>query len=259
MYVERFGSEEGPPLIFLHGAMVAGWMWREQADALTDHCCFLPDLPGWGRSAEHGWRSLADTAEQIAALIAGECDGGRAHVVGLSLGGLVGLHLAAQTPERVRSLMVSGVPMGRVRGPLQWLNRAFAGLYARPWGAGVVATAFGLPDDESRAAFLATAAQTPRATLAAVQSEIAGGALPRDPGAITPRSLLVVGERDLSLSRDAVPWLVDRMPNALGFEVPGVGHQWNAEDGQGFTALVRAWIDGTALPDTLRPLGAAVP
>ena len=196
MYVERFGFEEGPPVIFRHGAMVAGWMLREQADALTDHCCFLPDLPGWGRSAEHGWRSLADTAEQIAELIAGECDGGRAHVVGLSLGGLVGLHLAAQTP---------------------------------------------------------------RATLATVQSEIAGGALPRDPGAITPRSLLVVGERDLALSRDAVPWLVGRMPNALGLEVPGVGHQWNAEDGQGFTALVRAWIDGTALPDTLRPLGSAVP
>ena len=200
----------------------------------------------------------ADTAEQIAALIADECDGGRAHVVGLSLGGLVGLQLAAQTPERVRSLMVSGVPMGRVPRPLQWFNRAFAWLYARPWNAGAVATAFGLPDNESRAAFLATATQTPRATLAIVLSEIVGGALPRDPGAITSRSLFLVGERHLALSRNAVSWLVDQMPNALGFKVPGVGHQWHIEEGEGFTALVRAWIDCIALPDTLRPLGAAV-
>lgn len=246
-------------MVFLHGAMVAGWMWREQADALAEHRCLAPNLPGWGRSAELPWRSLSETADRIAALIADECEGGRAHVVGLSLGGLVGLHLGARSPNRVRSLLVSGVPRGRVPGPLQWLNRAFAGLYARPWGAGAVATAFGLPDDESRAAFLATAAQTPRATLAAVQSEIAEGALPRDPVAITPRSLLVVGSRDLALSRDAVPWLVERMPNALGFEVPAVGHQWNAEDGPGFTALVRAWIGDAPLPAHLRPLGAPVP
>lgn len=246
-------------MVFLHGAMVAGWMWREQADALTGYRCLLPDLPGWGRSADLGWRSLAETADRVAALIADECEGRRAHVVGLSLGGLVGLHLAARTPNRVRSLLVSGVPMGRVPRPLQWLNRAFASLYARPWGAGVVATAFGLPDDESRAAFLATAAQTPRATLTAVQSGIAGGALPSDPGAIAIRSLLVVGERDLALARNAVPWLAARMPNAVGFEVPDVGHQWNAEDGPGFTALVRSWIDEAPLPAHLRPLGAPVP
>ena len=59
---------------------------------------------------------------------------GRAHVVGFSLGGLVGLHLAVRHPDAVRTLLASGVPLGSLSTPLRLANRLLAWLYVKPWG-----------------------------------------------------------------------------------------------------------------------------
>jgi pimeloyl-ACP methyl ester carboxylesterase len=62
MYLEEHGPVDGAPIVFLHGSMVAGWMWLGQVDGLPDHRCLLPDLPGIGRSADEPWVSFADAA-----------------------------------------------------------------------------------------------------------------------------------------------------------------------------------------------------
>lgn len=141
MHVTRTGPapEDGAVIVFLHGAMVAGWMWTQQAADLSDYRCVVPDLPGFGASVTEEWLSLSATADQVAALIRDEYHGGSAHVVGLSLGGLVGLHTVAKHPDAVRSLLASGVPSGSLSPPLLIANRLLLWLYCRPWGAAVVA------------------------------------------------------------------------------------------------------------------------
>jgi pimeloyl-ACP methyl ester carboxylesterase len=86
-------------LVFLHGVGASGWMWARQVAALADFHCLNVDLPGHGRSNRVPWVSLADTAGQIAAIIRTRAANGRAHVVGLSLGGYIALALLERHAE----------------------------------------------------------------------------------------------------------------------------------------------------------------
>jgi len=253
MYTESHGSADATPILFLHGSMVGGWMWMGQVEGLADHRCILVDFPGIGRSGEEAWNGFSDTADQIAEVIRSQA--GTAHVVGLSLGGIVGLYLAAQHPESIRSLLVSGVPYGKIGGPLKLVNRTMLWLYQRQWGAGLVARAFGIPDDESRAAFLETAATTNPDALRDIAALNTEGHRPIPDGLaeVSVPTLAVAGSKDSRLALDAVRYLQSLMPNAEGRTVPGVGHQWNAEEPELFTDMVQSWVDDRRIDERLLP------
>jgi pimeloyl-ACP methyl ester carboxylesterase len=252
MHVTRSGPQTGEPIVFLHGAMVAGWMWTQQAEDLAEYRCLLPDLPGFDHSGGERWTSLASTADRVADLIRAEAPEGRAAVVGLSLGGLVGLHLAARHPSAVSSLLVSGVPLGSIPGPLRVANRGLAWLYGRRWGAGLAARAFGMPDEESRLAFVDGAGRSDPQALRRIDAELQAGPLPALAGLRVP-VLAVVGSRDSAPARRFVRELPSVLPDATVRVVAGVGHQWNAEQPLLFSDLVRAWLTGGALPEGVHP------
>lgn len=251
MYTEEHGPADGVPVLFLHGSMVAGWMWMGQAGDLPEFRCLVPDLPGIGRSADEPWTSVAKTADRVANMLRERCASGSAHLVGLSLGGIVSLHVAVRHPSTVRSLIVSGVPHGTIPVMLRTLSSAILSLYRRPWGARVVARMFGIPHDESMDAFLQTALLTDPAALRAVASEVNRRPLPDGLEAVRVPTLAVVGERDTSPAKRAVQHLQRVMPNAVGYLVPGVGHQWNAEKRKLFSGMVRSWIGSQRVDNPL--------
>ena len=243
MYVQEQGPRPGDRIVFLHGSMVAGWMWTEQVAALSDtYRTIVPDLPGLGESSSETWTSFAGVAETVGIDLASRSPDG-AHVVGLSLGGIIALNLAASRPELCRSLLVSGVPAGAVSGPLRLLNQTMAAVYGTSLGARIIGRVFGMPDEESMEAFVATAKATDPSAIKAIVAEVSSNPLPDRLETIPVPVLAVVGEKDTKLARDAVPLLVATIPDARGARVPEVGHQWNAEAPKLFTEMVRAWID----------------
>jgi len=102
-------EDDRPTIVFLHGTRLTGASWAVQVEDLSDEFhCLAPDLPGHGLVATQSF-TLAGAAERIADLIAAEAHGGRAILVGLSLGGYVATAVAAGWPERVAGLAVSGI------------------------------------------------------------------------------------------------------------------------------------------------------
>jgi pimeloyl-ACP methyl ester carboxylesterase len=94
------------PVVFLHGLRTSRTMWRAQVAAVeaAGHPAVAIDLPGHGR--RRGERFTWDGA--IDAVARGVDDvGGRALVVGLSLGGYVGIAHAARRPEQVAGLVAA--------------------------------------------------------------------------------------------------------------------------------------------------------
>jgi pimeloyl-ACP methyl ester carboxylesterase len=137
--------DQRPTIVFLHGTRLTGASWAAQvADLADEFHCLAPDLPGHGTAADVPF-TLAGAAERIAGLIAAEAHGGRAILVGLSLGGYVAMDVAARWPDRVGGLVISGAtaePVGArayaYRGlalvfrrtptrPLERVNRWFIG------------------------------------------------------------------------------------------------------------------------------------
>jgi len=104
--VEAAGPDGFPVMVLLHGTRRTRAMWRYQLDGLSD--CFRSiavDLPAHGALAAVPFR-MDDATDLVAAVIEGTA-AGRAIVVGSSLGGYVGMDLAARRPDLVEGLVLA--------------------------------------------------------------------------------------------------------------------------------------------------------
>jgi pimeloyl-ACP methyl ester carboxylesterase len=111
----------GPPLVLLHGGSGSWTHWIRNIEALAkDRQLLVPDLPGHGES---DLPETCDNATFQSLLATGirELAGARlpVDIVGFSLGGVIGTHLAAWSPDLVRRLILVdtgglGPPMGNI-------------------------------------------------------------------------------------------------------------------------------------------------
>jgi pimeloyl-ACP methyl ester carboxylesterase len=101
-----------PELVLLHGGAQNAHTWDTVALAL-DRPLVAIDLPGHGHSdgPRGGFADPSGNAEDVAAAVRALAPGSRG-VVGMSLGGLAALALAARAPELVRSLVLVDVTPG---------------------------------------------------------------------------------------------------------------------------------------------------
>jgi pimeloyl-ACP methyl ester carboxylesterase len=106
IYFEDAGEGE-EPLLLLHGLGQSGRVWEQQVNDFAPHFrVIIPDLRGHGQSDHpRGPYSIALFAEDMLHLLAA-LKVPQAHVLGFSLGGMVGFQMAHEYPERVRSLVV---------------------------------------------------------------------------------------------------------------------------------------------------------
>jgi pimeloyl-ACP methyl ester carboxylesterase len=252
LFAETVGDSRAPAIVFLHGVGAAGWMWWRQVPAFADYHCLNVDLPGHGRSRDVPWISVADTAQRVAALVRERTATGRAHVVGLSLGGHVALGLLADHGEVVDRTVISGVtaepwPRRWLVAPQAWLttillrNRRLVDAQAR---------SLGLPP-EVREAFAENVRAMRAPTYRQIAREVAGYSAPRSFGSGETPTLVLAGSTESDVIRRAVDILPAAMPVATGRIVPGVGHGWNVEAPDLFNVTMRAWIEDAPLPAEL--------
>ena len=108
LFVRESGPISAPTIVFLHGGGVSGWSWQPQIEAFPDYHLLVPDLPEHGRSLAEAPFTFPDAAARIADLIRDRGHGGRAHVIGLSLGAQTAIQLLAAAPDLVDHALLSG-------------------------------------------------------------------------------------------------------------------------------------------------------
>ena len=250
--LDESGQGNADAVVLLHGLGTSGWMWHRIAPVLAeDFHVLVADLPGHGRSGRP-WVSLADTVHAVAELIRSRTAAGRAHVVGLSLGGYVAALLAANEPAVVRSVVVSGVNvlpfphpammrlLGRVMGPF-----ATSGPMVRANAKALKVPAADL------AGYRTAARQVARGTFARVGDEVTVFGVPAEAGSSPCRLLAVAGANENEMVRRSLPILADGFARGDTRLVRGVGHAWSGEKPELFTAMIRAHIAGADLPADL--------
>jgi len=269
LYLEEFGRENGATILFLHGGGAGAWMWKKVIPQLRDFHCLVPDLPEHDHSSEVKPFTINEAALAAADLTHKHAHGGKAHVVGLSLGAQLGIKMLSDSPEIIKSAFLSSPMLKPVFGSnlgffnenvLRWSHRIFMQpLKNWDWwirlnmkySAGIPLELF--PDfkrvfqtmDEDAFARIMTAGINFR--------------LPAGLERVTTRTLVTVGSREYRAMKESVKMLAAVLPNAQSFVVRtehqhnlAESHNWAISTPDLFATCLKAWISGSQLPDELQ-------
>jgi 3-oxoadipate enol-lactonase len=226
------------PLVLLHGLGSSADDWFLQLPAFAPHyLCVAVDLRGHGLSDKpEGRYSMELFASDVAELLR-ELDLAPAHILGLSLGGMVAQQVAIACPEVSRSLVLINTMPG-LWPPSRGIVRVGVRRLPRPWrrpdmaqvAARIAADLFPGPvsgfvraQAEARMAANDPAAYR-RATLA-VARFWPGSALKR----IACPTLIIAGEADRVIPAAYQARLRKALPHARFVAVPAAGHACNID------------------------------
>jgi pimeloyl-ACP methyl ester carboxylesterase len=243
---------EGPTVLFLHGLGMTRTGFDPQLEGLADaYRAVAWDQPGYGASpAASDPLTFAGLADAVAALL-DTLGTPRAHLVGLSLGGMVALHTAVRHPGRVRSLALldTSAAFG--------LDGTDADIWRRarltPLDGGATPASMAVPVLRSIMAPGATdeAVELAAASMARISADglrAAVQCLPTqdvraDLHAIDVPTLVVVGELDEETPPAYARALAAAIPRARLAMVAGAGHIVNLEAPAVVTRLLRTHVD----------------
>jgi 3-oxoadipate enol-lactonase len=240
--VPQFSLEGMPdaPIVVLSSSLgTTHELWDPNVEALAPRLQLIRyDHPGHGASpvpAEPiGIPDMAVAVLQMLDLVGVD----RISFCGISLGGCVGMWLAAHHPERVDRLVLA-CTSPRFGTRESWLERAQA---VRDGGMEAIAESvverWVRPDnparDELRAMLLATPAEGYARCCEALAEFDARDYL----GGIEAPTLVVHGTDDPSVSRDDVALLTERIPHSVLVEIPDARHLANVDRPEAFAAAV---------------------
>jgi pimeloyl-ACP methyl ester carboxylesterase len=253
LYYEEHGS--GPQtVIFAHGLLWSGQMFAQQVEVLQQrYRCVTFDWRGQGQSdvtqAGYDMESLyADTLALIDALGITAC-----HFIGLSMGGFIGMRLAARRPDLVASLVLldtSADPEPAANIPkYRMLNLVGRWLGFRLVAAPVMQIMFGqkfLSDptraqlrEEWRRRLLANhRIGATRATTGVITRRGIVDLL----GAIRAPTLILVGDQDVATP----PAVAQRIHACIAHSqlaiIPGAGHTSTVEEPDAVNAAILAFL-----------------
>ena len=121
------GPPDGPPVLLLHGEPTWSYLYRKVIPPLVRRGlrAVAVDLVGFGRSdkpTDVDAHSFARHVEWVRALVFDRLDLRELTVVGQDWGGLIGLRLATENPDRVARVVAAntGLPTGDTPMPEVW-------------------------------------------------------------------------------------------------------------------------------------------
>jgi pimeloyl-ACP methyl ester carboxylesterase len=221
---------------------MGSWMWRPQLAALDQFRGLAPDLPAHGSNHALPWRSIEASAEWVADFIAREA-GGRAHVVGLSLGAVLGYELLRLFPDRVDALVLSGgMGLGKPgRTLLGRMMRAMMPLATTRLGVSATLAAMRVPREDRAVGLREMTRMSPDA-LGDMVEHVLAYRIDEILRTRPHRVLAIAGSLEAPGIKHTVRRLAEMMPNAQAMIVPKGLHTWNWQFPELFSQTVADWL-----------------
>jgi pimeloyl-ACP methyl ester carboxylesterase len=248
------GVPDAPTVVFGHGLLFGGWMFRAQVAALRErYRCVTIDWRGQGESppARGGYDMDSLTSDAVALIT--RLGIGPVHWVGLSMGGFVGQRLAARHGELLRSLTLLDTSAD-AEEPAKVRERRRLALSQVLFGLGPVLgkvkpLLFGpgfLADpgsDELISEWFRRLSETRRT---AVRKAVHGVAertpVAAELGRITAPTLVVVGADDRATPPEHSRRIADGIPGARLRIVPECGHSSTLEQPGAISDLLTEFL-----------------
>lgn len=254
MTVALHHTVDGPadaPAVLLGGSLgTTTQIWRPQLAALSERFRVIRyDHRGHGLSpAPEGRYQLADLGGDVLALL-DRLRVRRAHLVGISLGGMVAMWMAANAPQRVDRLALL-CTSARLGPPDGWAQRAAT---VRSAGTAAIAEStvsrWFTPDFAARSPEVVEWAReqlhhTPATGYAGCCAAIETMNLEPVLGAITAPTLVIAGADDPATPAEHAHRIAAAIPDARAEVVPDSAHLANVEQPDAVNRLLLEFLDG---------------
>ncbi|MDQ6929289.1 MAG: alpha/beta hydrolase [Candidatus Eremiobacteraeota bacterium] len=245
----RTGGDTGEAIFFVHGVGSTAAIWDYQLDALCDrYRCYAIELRGNG-AAENDPDPSVISREGFARDVLAVADAaeiGRFHLVGCSLGGVVGFELWRHAPGRIASMTIVG-SFARYPDNAQYAAAIIANVsaaesleaFARERGAKVLPP--GAPPRRIEETISQMGDKSLPCYIASTHATWTGD-YRNELGSITVPALVVCGELDPIAPRALSEEIADGIPGARLEVVAGAGHVVNADTPELFNLLLTAFL-----------------
>ena len=236
------GAADGPVVMFSNSLAADQSMWDEVAGALKDRARIVTyDTRGHGQSDISGpWTLEQLGKDALAILDALKIE--RAIFVGLSLGGLTGMWLAINKPQRVAGLVLANTAANFPPASM-WLERAEAARaggmaqFVNPTLERWLTTGFRERETEATGRIAAMIGATAGQGYAGGCEVLAGGDVLADLAKISCPTRVIVGAHDPSTPPQRGKEIVERVKGAELVELDAA-HLSSTEQPAGFTKVI---------------------
>ncbi len=234
-YYEDTGGP-GPAIVFSHGLLMSSRMFAAQMAAFKGrYRCIAYDHRGQGQSSDPGGRSHdMDTCARDAVSMIEGIDARPCHFVGLSMGGFVGMRLAARRPDLLYSLSLletsaepeapENVPkyrrLGLVASTLgtRWVvDRVMPILFGRTFMTDPAMA-------DARASWRAEIASRPRSIVRAVRGVIERRGVMDEITSVRLPTLVMVGDEDVATPPRKARRIHEQIPGSRLAQIKAAGH-----------------------------------
>lgn len=250
-YEEKGKGKE--TVVFSHGLLWSHRMFQSQVDFLSNNYRVIAyDHRGQGQSEVKGPFDMDTVAEDAAALIRELCDG-PVHFVGLSMGGFVGMRLAARHPKLIKSLIlletsansepVENLPKYKtLNGIVKWLgvippvaSKVMHIMFAESWLS-----------NSSNAASIkywkSELSSNKRSISGPVEGVIYRKGVEDELSKISCPTLIIVGDEDVATKPEKSKYIQMGIAKAKLHMIAGAGHSSCVEKPDQVNRLISDWL-----------------
>jgi 3-oxoadipate enol-lactonase/4-carboxymuconolactone decarboxylase len=246
VHVQVEGPPGAEPVLLLHSLGTNLHIWDEQARLLSrQYRVIRPDMRGHGLTATTPGPYSIEALARDALAVLDALGIARAHVAGISIGGMIAQSLAAQAPDRVDRLVLVDTALA-IPPAQNWLDRA---ALVRAQGMGAVADAV-LARWVTPASLHSPAALGLRAMLtrtdpegyAAAAEAIASADLTASTSGLRHPTLVLVGDGDLATPVASAEALRDAIPGAVLQVLANAAHIPTVERPEAVTEALQSFL-----------------
>jgi len=252
LYYEEIGS--GPEtLVFSHGLLWSHRMFEAQVAELSKtYRVIAYDHRGQGKSEVKGPYDMDTVAEDAAALIR-NLVAGPVHFIGLSMGGFVGMRLAARHSELIKSLVLletsanaeplENLPQYKLlNGIVRWIgiippiaNKVMKIMFAHSWLQNSVNAA-------SISRWKKELSSNKKSITGPVEGVIYRKGVEEELGHITCPTLVIVGDEDVATTPQKAAFIQNGIKGAKLETISGAGHSSCIEKPEEVNRLLVDWL-----------------
>lgn len=254
--IKVFYQEKGTgreTIVFSHGLLWSHRMFQAQVDFLSkDYRVIAYDHRGQGQSEVKGPFDMDTVAEDAAGLIREICDG-PVHFVGLSMGGFVGMRIAARHPKLIKSLIlletsansepVENLPKYKtLNGIVKWMgiippvaNKVMHIMFAESWLSNTANS--GLVKHWKK-----ELSSNKKTITGPVEGVIYRKGLEDELSKISCPTMILVGDEDVATKPEKAKFIQMGINGAVLHKISGAGHSSCIEKPEEVNRLISEWL-----------------